>query len=302
MKIFAIIVTYNAMRRNWAERCLMSLRQSTVAVTPVVIDNGSTDGTGEYITSHFPEAVWLPQERNLGFGQANNVGFRYALNEQADYVLLLNQDACVETTTLSALVEAAKEEALYTPVHMNGDGSRFDFMFRAALLRKPGEFVDDLYGGRELQNAYPVGEICAACWFLPMSVVRRIGGFNPMFFHYGEDGNYYQRLVYHKVPVFLVPKARMMHDRKQFGDENAYNRNKVRRDLLLICCDINRGAGNQLIEVLRVAARLQKGQWTIFLRELWWMMMHAGEIKESRQKDRNGRMDVITGKQMELGA
>ena len=63
MNIFAIIVTYNAMRRNWAERCLQSLQESTVPVTPIVIDNGSTDGTRDYVPSQQPTVVWLPQEK-----------------------------------------------------------------------------------------------------------------------------------------------------------------------------------------------------------------------------------------------
>ena len=91
LNIYAVIVTYNGMK--WVERCLDSLRQSTYPITPIVIDNLSTDGSKEYIPSHFPEVIWLPQEKNLGFGQGNNVGMRYALEHDADYVLLLNQDA-----------------------------------------------------------------------------------------------------------------------------------------------------------------------------------------------------------------
>ena len=75
MIIYAIIVTYNAMRRSWIERCLDSLRGSSVPVTPIVIDNGSTDETRTFVPQRYPEAVWLPQEKNLGFGQANNIGY-----------------------------------------------------------------------------------------------------------------------------------------------------------------------------------------------------------------------------------
>ena len=67
-KIYVIIVTYNAMQ--WMDRCLGSLRLSSVPLTPVVIDNGSTDETVAYIRTHFPEAVLLPQEQNLGFASS----------------------------------------------------------------------------------------------------------------------------------------------------------------------------------------------------------------------------------------
>ena len=100
MNIFAVIVTYNAMHRNWADRCLQSLEESSVPVTSIFVDNCSVDGTRDYIPSRYPQVVWLPQDHNLGFGQANNVGIRYALNHGADYVLLLNQDAALSTDAL----------------------------------------------------------------------------------------------------------------------------------------------------------------------------------------------------------
>ena len=84
MKIYAIIVTYNAMQRGWIDRCMQSLQASTVLATPIIVDNGSTDGTREHIPATYSDIIWMPQDRNLGFGQANNVGIRYALEHNAD--------------------------------------------------------------------------------------------------------------------------------------------------------------------------------------------------------------------------
>ena len=84
MKIYVIIVTYNAMRNSWIDRCISSLRVSTVPVEIIIVDNDSIDGTREYVPANFPEVIWMPQEKNLGFGQGNNVGIRYALDHRAD--------------------------------------------------------------------------------------------------------------------------------------------------------------------------------------------------------------------------
>ena len=102
IRIFTVIVTYNAMQSNWIDKCLRSLQNSTIASTAIVVDNGSTDGTCEYVPNTFPDAVWLPQNKNLGFGQANNIGIRYALKNNADYILLLNQDATISLTVMEA--------------------------------------------------------------------------------------------------------------------------------------------------------------------------------------------------------
>ena len=86
VNIYVIIVTYNAMQ--WIDRCLGSLRQSSIPLTPIAIDNGSKDETVAYIRAHFPETILFVQEKNLGFGQGNNVGIRYALAHEATHVLL----------------------------------------------------------------------------------------------------------------------------------------------------------------------------------------------------------------------
>ena len=53
MKIFAIIVTYKG--QQWYDRCFTSLRNSSIPVQTIVVDNASDDGTVEYIRENFPE-------------------------------------------------------------------------------------------------------------------------------------------------------------------------------------------------------------------------------------------------------
>ena len=103
IKLFAIVVTYKGYR--WYERCFTSLRQSTIPVQTIVVDNASNDGTVEYIKEYFPEIHLIDSGENLGFGRANNIAMRYALDQGCDYVFLLNQDAWVEPDTFERLVK-----------------------------------------------------------------------------------------------------------------------------------------------------------------------------------------------------
>lgn len=237
MRVFTIIVTYNAMR--WIERCLQCLRQSTVSVIPVVVDNASVDGTREYVPSHFSEVVWLPQEKNLGFGQGNNVGIRYAMKHEADYVLLLNQDAYLQPTAVKEMLKIADGRNLVSPLHLNGDGSRLDMMFKASLRRADNSLLDDLLLGKSVKSLYEVGEVCAACWFMPINMLEEIGGFNPLFFQYGEDNNYYTRLDYHGRKVLVAVSAKMFHDREVRGNAQLYNKKEVHLKTLVCACNIN---------------------------------------------------------------
>lgn len=293
MTIFTIIVTYNGMQHNWIERCLRSLEKSTIQQTAIVVDNMSVDGTRDYVPTHFPKAIWLPQDKNLGFGQANNIGIDYALKHHADFILLLNQDAALAPDALQHMVYASDGESLLSPLHLNGNGSKLDSMFKSTLLTSNNELLDDLLIGKELKPAYQTGEICAACWFMPRKIIEKIGGFNPLFFHYGEDNNYYQRLVYHHIKVFVIPHAIMYHDRKTYGNIEVFNKLKIRRDLLLVITNINFSLPTCLLKFFRIAVRcyvydLPRSKYRIgsFTWQTLWILCNITSVISSRKNEK----------------
>ncbi|MCR5180948.1 MAG: glycosyltransferase family 2 protein [Bacteroidaceae bacterium] len=293
MNIFAIIVTYNAMHRSWIDRCLQSLKRSTTPVIPIVVDNCSTDGTREHVPSHYPDAIWLPQDHNLGFGQANNAGIRYALDHAADYVLLLNQDAAIAPDTIERMLAVSDGESLISPLHLNGDGTRIDEMFRISLKLSTNQMLDDLLIRKTLSDSYESAEICAACWLMPIALIQKIGGFNPLFFHYSEDNNYYHRMIYHGVKTLLVPKAQMYHDRLLQGNMQAFNRKRLRRDLVLEATNIDLSFAKRCTRWLKVLYKcytrdlLQHsyipGAWCV---EMGWLLLHAPTIHHSRKQEK----------------
>lgn len=265
MKIYTIIVTYNGIQ--WIDFCLKSLRQSSVQTTPIIIDNCSTDGTTQYIRNNYPEAIMFVQSKNQGFGQANNIGLCYALENNADYVLLLNQDAAIAPNMLELCLAQSDEKSLLSPVHMNGDGTRVDNSFRESSLIKCSDLINDTFAGN-VKSYYSCGEICAACWLIPIAIIKQIGGFNPLFFHYSEDNNYYHRLVYHQISIRLVPQARMFHDRVEYGNEIAYNKQWLPGQLMLIATNINLTTLQRITKYIHTLwqcyrYKLPKGQYKI---------------------------------------
>ncbi|MDD7318614.1 MAG: glycosyltransferase [Prevotella sp.] len=299
-RIFAVIVTWNAMRHSWIDRCLRSLRSSTVAVTPIVIDNGSTDGTRQHVPAEYPEAVWLPQDTNLGFGRANNVGFRYALEHEADHVLLLNQDAMIMPDTLSLLLKQSDGESLLSPIHLNGNGTAFDINFERNTLMPANRLPRTIDGCRATPGRVETGEVCAACWLMPISMLKEIGGFNPLFFQYSEDNNYYDRMLFHKKKTFIIPAAEMWHDRKTYGSEDVYDHRLLRRTMLLAACDINASfltVAKEIAWQLKVCyvMKLPRREYVVgtFSAELAWLLSRAGRIMKSRRKEKTIGMHWI---------
>lgn len=221
MKIYSIIVTYNGIK--WLDRCFSSLRASIVPVNVIVIDNGSKDNTVNYLREHYPEVILKEYNENLGFAKANNIGIRLALDCGADYVFLLNQDGWIEKNTISELLRSFEEQSnvgIVAPVQLNGSGSGLDEGFTQYM---PYEFVSDAYM-QKLEDYYVVPFVNAAAWMISAECIKRVGGFDTsLFFHYGEDDNYCQRVRYHHYSIVLNTRCSFCHDREfRKGNEKEY--------------------------------------------------------------------------------
>lgn len=244
MKILTIIVTYNGLR--WYNRCLGSLQASTIPVDVMVVDNASQDGSTDWIEAHYPGVNLIRSEKNLGFGQANNIGMRYALNNGYDYVFLLNQDAWLHTNDcIERLVNAAENNPEYmilSPLWLYGSGERLTTgteVHMIAMRRTGNDFVSDIYLGKELNEVYETDYICAAAWLLPRKTLEQIGGFDPLFFHRGEDDNYMQRVHYHGGKIGLCAKACICHDIEERPANYDAEHENWNKNMLIALADIN---------------------------------------------------------------
>jgi len=216
-KIYIIIVTYNAMK--WAERCFSSIIKSSIPLHTIVVDNGSTDGTQDYIQTNFPKVQFIQSDTNLGFGKANNLAIEIAYKHGADFFYLMNQDAWLLEDTIENLLEVYDEKldiGILSPIHIDGSEQNLDIFFERYLARNTLEnrlFSEAIL--HKINKIYEVDFINAAHWFIPKKIIENIGGFNPYFFHYGEDREFTNRLKFHKYNIFVVPNSKSVHDREQ---------------------------------------------------------------------------------------
>lgn len=104
--ISIIIVNYNG--RLFLHDCLSGVITQTIAGDEViVVDNGSSDGSAEYMRGTFPSVKLIECERNLGFAGGNNCGVKHAKN---DLIVLLNNDTIVRQGWLEGLVNAIADD------------------------------------------------------------------------------------------------------------------------------------------------------------------------------------------------
>ena len=244
MKILAIIVTYNGMQ--WYDRCFSSLETSTIPLDIYVVDNASSDGTAAYIKTNFPSIHLIESPINLGFGQANNKGMRYALDNGYDYVFLLNQDAwLVQEDAMEQLLQCHINNPTYgilSPLQLYGSGQQIvqDLQFHMVESQTAeNDLISDLRFSDNLNEVYNINYICAASWFMHSSILKEIGGFDPIFFHYGEDNNYMQRINYHGYAIGVCPQVSVCHDIEYRSEDYGSDNNNCKKYLIVECADIN---------------------------------------------------------------
>jgi GT2 family glycosyltransferase len=231
MKIFIVVVTYNAML--WLDKCLESIDFSRYEV--VVVDNCSSDGTVSHLHKNYPAVKLFKENQNLGFGQANNKGISYALNQGAEHVFLLNQDAYLVGDALEQLVGFQKQNpefGILSAIHINAEETRLDRNFSNYVRFDVNPaFYSDYVLGRQLQDVYEVPFVNAAGWLLSKTCLITVGGFDPIFFHYGEDDNYCQRVLYHGFKIGVLPDTFMIHDREDRSKPNVETYSKTYFDV-----------------------------------------------------------------------
>jgi GT2 family glycosyltransferase len=199
-KVLVIVVTFNGMK--WLDRCLGSVRSSETPADLYVVDNASADGSADFVEREYPEAVLVRNSENLGFTQANNVGFRYALENGYDFAYLLNQDAWIFPSTLGDLLKASDDKTvILSPEQKAADGVSYDKLFEKNVLSK----ITSIDGS--------VPRVMAAHWLVNLGILRKIGLFNPLFPIYGQDDNLCDRARYMGYKVRVVQGVSAIHDR-----------------------------------------------------------------------------------------
>lgn len=215
IKVITVVITYNA--EYWVEKCFGSLTNSHLANhTILAIDNGSTDKTIEIIKKKYPQVVIIETGKNLGFGKANNIGLKWALEQNAEYIFLLNQDAWVFEGTINTLIAISKKNRDYgiiSPVHLNNPQKIDDGFAYYCLNNTNTDFIYDSFCANPHKEIYQTKYINAAAWLVTRECIERNGGFMPIFPHYGEDVNYCGRVLASGLKIGFTPGNTIIHDR-----------------------------------------------------------------------------------------
>jgi GT2 family glycosyltransferase len=225
MKLSIVILCWNDMKV--IPDCLKSIYATTHSTQfeVIVSDNGSTDGSIEFIRRHYPQVQVIENGRNLRFAKANNVGIRASRGE---YVLILNPDTIIHTDALDTIVMYADkhpEAGAFGCRVLNADGSYqeparpFDCLrsewIIAVYMRWLGRFFDwaraDTYEGWAGETERQVDWITGCFMLVRREVLLQIEGFDEQFFYYYEDMDLCKRVWDAGYPIVYTPEATITH-------------------------------------------------------------------------------------------
>ncbi|MCK4467746.1 MAG: glycosyltransferase family 2 protein, partial [Desulfobacterales bacterium] len=209
--VSVIIVNWNG--RKFLSECLESLRQQAYRHFSIIfVDNGSNDGSIDFVIRNYPEVKTIALPRNVGFSVANNIAIKTVKTE---YVALLNNDAVADPLWLKTLVEALEEhsEAGFAASKMlfydNPEiiDRAGDAYTRAGtgLLRGRGMNADS-YNGRGW-----VFGACAGAALYRTRMLRDVGLFDEDFFLVYEDVDLSFRAQLRGYKCLYVPEAIVYH-------------------------------------------------------------------------------------------
>ncbi len=216
-KVSIILVNYNGFKDTID--CLYSLRNLTYKNFEVmIVDNASTNDSAEEIKPALTEnEVLLEADENRGFSAGNNIGIRYAMDNGADYCLLLNNDTVVEPDFLGLLIEAFR---IYPKCGLSIGKilyeSQRDVIWYAggSLNLKTARTEHWHYQEKiseENDKMQKVTFATGCCMCLSAEAIKKVGLMDEDFFLYEEDADYSIRFINAGYEIFYVPQARIYH-------------------------------------------------------------------------------------------
>jgi len=205
-----IVVNFNG--AGTIQRCIESLRSQDVAFERVVVDNGSTDGSLEWLRGQ-PEVRLVEAPGNLGFAGGCNLGMRAA---RGKHLVLLNNDAFARPGWLKSLIAAADSELAAGAIT-----SKIVYADRPGIIQSVGTLLlGDGSGGDRGSGEVDRGQyarreevfgFCGAAALLRRDALADAGQFDERFFMYYEDTDLSWRLRLRGWSVVYEPAAVVDH-------------------------------------------------------------------------------------------
>ncbi|NLC27623.1 MAG: glycosyltransferase family 2 protein, partial [Campylobacteraceae bacterium] len=215
------IVICNFNKVDYLKGCLETLYKSNfenLIYDVIVVDNASTDGSPDFIKENYPHIVLLQNETNTGGSGGFDRGIRYAIQEEYNYVVLLDNDILLEKNTILNLFKYIKENPKAGVV-----GSKICTMDNPDILQEMGSFIDyenkfNVYTPLKshkddslLPEVVECDYVPACCMITTKEVLEKVGSFNTEHFIYWDDMDWCTRVKRENYEIYAINSSRVFH-------------------------------------------------------------------------------------------
>ena len=216
MRVSIIIPIYN--KKKYTQACLESIFKfgSKYEFEIIVVDNGSTDGSGEYLkglsVGSESKVILIQNEKNLGFAKACNQGAKMAKGE---YLLFLNNDTVVAEKWLDILVQELdtnKNMGIVGPKLLYPDGT----VQHAGVVFDKEKWPHHIYK-KEKGDAPYVNKkrqfqcLTAACFLVRREIFEKVGGFDEAYLNGLEDLDFCLKVCALGLGILYCPESVVYH-------------------------------------------------------------------------------------------
>lgn len=214
--LWVVIPTYN--RSNDLLSCILSLNLAGINDNKIiVVDNHSQDDTVLSLKKFHPETKLIALDKNFGATGASNIGFEYALQNQAEFVLRLDSDTVVSPDFVEPLiVEAVRDEkiGILSPKIYYHD--RPDVIWYAGAYAHPwllGISRDHRNEKDSPKNSQvkEVDYVWGAAMLIKSEILKNTAGFDTDFFVYHEELDFCRRVQNLGYKLIFTPKSKIWH-------------------------------------------------------------------------------------------
>lgn len=229
-----VILNFNAKQMTLSQlENISKLDTSKVEATCIVVDNNSSDGSQKVLSRYSLSNMdykFIQSNKNLGFAGGNNLGIREALINEADYIIIMNNDLVLEVELVNLLVEFMENNqtvGVASPKIYFAKGFEFHknrynksdqgkvLWYAGGILDRKNVYVshrgvDEVDGGQyDITSETDVAN--GACAIIRSSILKKVGLFNEKLFLYWEDVEFSERVRMAGFNVVYFPNTHLWH-------------------------------------------------------------------------------------------
>lgn len=207
-KIAAVVVTYN--RKELLKECLNALLNQTRKLDSIIImNNASTDGTEEMLKKEYldnPIFDYVNLGENLGGAGGFHYGMKRAYEKGFDWIWVMDDDANPYKNALEELMKYKSQDRVLNSLVKGVNSNELSFGLRDYKNNRTYFFIDELGSAKKIYGGNPFN-----CTLIPREVISKIGLPIKELFIWGDEREYYRRILAHGFDFVTVVESVTEH-------------------------------------------------------------------------------------------